>query len=255
MIVTRKHWIATVIGIVVAIGAGAAVWHYAHREGAPAFPIARGDRVSSWSFKGAYTGNDALIAQADADMKKLRALLAARPCTDAEASSTEESGSADCNVYDTYDLHIGLGNDYNLLGDGRAAYREYDEAVAIHPDKGLAYADLGHLFDELGAYATAADAYAKATAVEPEQIEFHVERLKFLTTRLPQDEARVLAALTDASNQFGDTPAVLSIEAEWLEGRGKYEDAIKAWQTVEMLSPTDRQAAIEAQIARDRAKQ
>lgn len=242
-----------VLAVIVSVAAGA--WQYEHRSSVPGFPINSADRISSWSFTGAYTDDVVLVPQAKKDIARLQALLAARVCTEAEATSTMESDSTACNPYDKYDLYIGMGNDYNLLGDGRAAYREYNRAVAIHLNKGLAYMNLGHLFDELGAYQTAADAYAKATTVEAGQITYHIERLKFLTTRFPEDKERVLAALTDASNQFGDAPAVLSIEAQWLEGQGKYAQAIQAWETVKMLSPADRQSAIDAQITRDRAKE
>ncbi len=199
------------------------------------FPINPADAIASWSFKGAYTGNATLVAQANADIAHLTSLLGT-------------------GKYDDYDLYNGIGNDYNLLGDGQTAYRYYDKAAAVHPGKGLVYTNLGHLFDELGAYYTAADAYAKAVHVEPSVLEYHVMRLTFLTARLPKDNAAILAALSDASKQFGDTPAILSIEAEWLEGQGRYADAIKAWQTVKMLSPAGRQASIQAQIERDQAK-
>jgi tetratricopeptide (TPR) repeat protein len=251
----RRKLLAGIALCAVIIGIGLGIWQFGLHSGGAEFPLHAGDRISSWSFKGAYSGNDALIAQANADVSKLKTLLAARICSEEEATSTMESGSTECNAYDPYDLHVGIGNDHNLLGDGRAAYREYAQAVAIHPGKGLAYMNLGRLFEELGAYPTAADAYAKSVAVEPGQLIFHVARLKFLTTRLPDDRDRILAALKDVSDQFGDTPAILSIEAEWLEAQGKYAEAIKAWEVVKMLSPQDRQASIDAQIARDRAKQ
>lgn len=199
------------------------------------FPLNRADSLASWSFTALDTGNAVLTAATDADKAKLAALLGG-------------------GMYDDYDLYIGIGNDADLEGDGRAAYTAYDKAVAIHSNKGLAYANLGHLFDELGAYHTAADAYAKAVAVEPGVIQYHLARLDFLTKRFPTDETRLAAAFDDAHNQFGDTASVLSIKAEWLEGEGRYADAIKAWQTAKTLSSPDRRAAIDAQIARDKAK-
>lgn len=200
------------------------------------FPINSADTIASWNFKGAYTGNSTLISKADSDSVHLTSLLGK-------------------GQYDDYDLYIGIGNDANLTGDGKAAYDAYNRAIAIHPDKGLAYANLGHLFDELGAYHTAADAYAKAVAVEPSVLEYHIERLSFLTRQFPTDTALITAALTDASKQFGDTPSILAIEAQWLTGQGRYADAIKAWETVKMLSPQDRQAPIDAEIARLKAEQ
>ncbi len=112
------------------------------------FPINSLDTIAAWSFKGVYTGNDTLVAKANADMEHLKSFFGK-------------------GKYDDYDLYVGIANDYDLLGDGAAAYQNYNRAVSIHPDKGLAYANLGHLMDELGAYHTAVDAYAKAVAVEP----------------------------------------------------------------------------------------
>lgn len=112
------------------------------------FPINPADSIASWSFKGVYTGNDALIAKANADMTHLRSLI----------------GKGE---YDDYDLYIGIGNAYGLMGDGASAYQNYNRAVSARPNKGLAYANLAHLMDELGAYHTAVNAYAKAVAVEP----------------------------------------------------------------------------------------
>ncbi len=211
-----------------------AAWYFYGRT--PSFPINAADTIATWSFKGAYTGNDALAAQAADDVRKLTALL----------------GKGE---YDDYDLYIGTGNDANLVGDGTSAYRAYNKAIAIHPSKGLAYANLAHLMDQLGAYHTAADAYAKAVAVEPRQLEYHVERLTYLTRQFPTDTEQVRAAFADSDTQFGDMPPILAIEAQWLESQHQYADAIKVWQKVKMLSPKERQSAVDAQIVRDRAKQ
>lgn len=228
--------IAIGAGLLLIVLAGGSFWYYETRVVVAAFPINAADAISSWSFKGTYTGDATLAANTAKDIANLKSLM----------------GKGE---YDDYDLHIGLGNDANLLGDGATAYAEYDRAIAIHPTKGLAYANMGHLMGEMGAYHTAADAYAKAVEVDPTQLEYHVERLNFLTRQFPTDNALLLAAFSDASKQFGDTPAVLAIEAQWLEGQGKYADAVKAWEVVKMLSPKDRQAAIDAQIARDKAKE
>ena len=232
----KKHWIITVgIGVAVVAGAGAGVWYYTAKTSIPAFPINPADTIISWNFKGAYTGNTTLLAQANADSAHLKSLLGK-------------------GQYDNYDLYIGIGDDDNLTGNGSGAYANYDRAIAIYPNQGLAYANLGHLMDELGAYHTAADAYAKAVAVQPSVLEYHLERLAFLTRQFPTDTTLILAAFTDASKQFGDTPSVLAIEAQWLTGQGRYADAIKAWEAVKMLSPQNRQAAIDAEIARLKAK-
>ncbi len=267
MQISRTHWIGALISLVAVLSA-ASIWYAAIRPHLPAaspeasataassdaapgqaattspvaaapvgpFPINAADAAFSWTFKGAYAGNSTLIAQANTDIARLNALFG--------------------NVqYTDYNLYNGLANDYASLGDGKTAYQYYNRAIRIHPDQGLAYMNLGHLFDEMGAYQSAADAYAKAVAVEPSVLQFHTARLTYLTQQLPKDTAVISAALADASKQFGDTPSILAIEAQGLAAEGRYADAIKAWQTVKTLSPGTDTSSIDAEIARLQAKQ
>jgi len=263
MPISRTQWTAAGIGFIVAVLAG---WWYSSQKvpvvtpttptiasstsvtstttpsipsnvtAAQPFPINARDTIISWNFKGAYTGNETLIAQANADIVHLKNLM----------------GKGE---YDDYDLYNGIANDKNLMGDGTSAYQNYNRAIAIHPKKGLVYANLGHLMDELGAYYTAADAYEKATTVEPGVLEYYIERLNYLTRQFATDTARITVALTDVSKQFGDTAQILSIEARWLTEMKRYTDAIKAWETVKTLSPGKDMTAIDAEIARLKAKQ
>ena len=226
-------WAGVIAVVIIVIGV-AGGWYFGHAV--KPFPINSQDHLTSWSFKGAYTGNDTLIAQATADSAKLK-------------------GELGKGNYPDYDLYIGIGNDADLLGDGKAAYNAYDKAISLLPNQGLAYVDLAHTMDELGAYHTAADAYAAAVHAQSGMLEYHVERLNFLTRQFPDDTTAIQAALKDVSDQFGDTPAILAIEAQWLEAQGKYADAIKAWQADKALSTASSAAAIDAQIARDRAKE
>jgi tetratricopeptide (TPR) repeat protein len=228
----KLQWALGILALVLVLG-GAFLYFKLHTS---SFPINTQDKIASWTFKGAYSGNDTLMQQAAADVAHLKSLL----------------GKGE---FDDYDLHIGLGNDANLMGDGKTSYGEYNRAVAIHPTKGLAYANLGHLMDELGAPYTAADAYSKAVAVEPGQLEYHIERLTYLTGQFPQDSSRLLAAFTDASTQFGDTAPVLAIEARWLTSLGRYADAITAWQRTKLLSPGQDTSAIDREIARLKSKE
>jgi tetratricopeptide (TPR) repeat protein len=200
------------------------------------FPVNQADTISSWVFVGPYSGNETLINQAHTDINKLSGLL---------------GGGA----YDDYDLYNGIANDYTSLGDGQKAYEYYNRAIAIHPTKGLAYANLAYLMSKLRAFETAADAFTKAVAVEPGILEYQVERVRFLTNQFPKDDARILAAFADAAKQFGDTSAVLSVKAQWLTGEKKYVEAVAVWQTVKSLSSQASQAAIDAEIARLKAKQ
>ena len=265
MQISRIHWIGALITLA-AVLVAAGIWYAAIRPHVPAealapavatstvpvsppaasstpaavanvgpFPMNAADTNVSWTFKGAYAGNDALTAQANADITKLKGLLGK-------------------GQYDDYDLYDGIANDYASLGDGKLAYQYYNSAIHLFPNQGLAYANLGNSLSQMGAYYTAADAYAKAVAVNPAMLEYHLERLTFLTQKLPTDTARITAALADASKQFGDTAPILTIEAQWLTAEGRYADAIKAWQTAKTLSPGKDTSAIDAEIARLQAK-
>ncbi len=263
MQITNRHWAAAGIGFVVAIGAFFA-WSYRAQAPSPTgtsdatasstdnsapaatttpavtytgpFPINKADTIASWDFKGAYADSDTLIAQANADITHLTGLIGK-------------------GQYDDYDLYNGIANDYVSLGNGKTAYQYYNRSIQIHPAKGLAYANLAHLMDQLGAYYTAADAYAKATTVDAGMLEYHIERLTYLTRQFPADTARITAALTASTNQFGDIAQILTIEAKWLSGQGRYADAITAWERVKLLSPGRDTTAIDAEIARLKAKQ
>src|SRR3989344_529409 len=256
MQITVRYWIVVGIGFVV-VALAFFGWSYRAQAPSPAitasstenstpiatttvvvgpFPINSADTIASWSFKGAYAGNETLIAQANADITHLTGLI----------------GKGE---YDDYDLYLGIGNDKGLLGDGKSAYDNYNRAIRIHPQKGLAFVNLGNLFDQFGAYRTAADAYAKATAVEPGVLEYHIQRLNYLTRQFPNDSARIASALTAVYKVFGDTAQILSIKAQWLTELKRYTDAISAWETVKMLSPGKDTTAIDAEIARLQAKQ
>lgn len=232
----KKQWIVagTVFFVLLAVAVG---WQYYSKSHAPVpvFPINVADTITSWEFKGTYADNDTLIKQANADVKKLTDLLGK-------------------GQYDDYDLYIGIGNDDNFMGDGQAAYDNYNRAIALNPEKGLAFMNLGNLMDGLGAYHTAADAYGKAVLVEAGQMEFHIARLKFLTRQFPDDSALVLTAFGDASTQFGDNASVLIIEADWLTGLERYKDAIAAWERAKTISPGKDTRAMTAEIKRLRAK-
>ena len=138
------------------------------------FPINAADKIASWSFKGVYDGNEILTAKANADMALLTGFLGK-------------------GKYDNYDLYNGIANDYGFLGDGTQAYLFYNRSIQIYPQKGLAYMNLAHLMDQLGAYYTAADAYAKAVAVQPSIDQFRNAQLDFLTAHFPEEAAKLQA--------------------------------------------------------------
>lgn len=195
------------------------------------FPINTADKVKIGDFKGSYTGSETLIKQANADIKNLTSLLGKKK-------------------YDDYSLYNGIANDYSSLGKGELAYKNYNRSIRIHPNKGLAYVNLAHLMDQLGAYYTAADAYAKAVHVEPSVVDYHVARLTFLTRQFPKDTVQIKAALADSNKQFGDIAQVVMVEAQWLSSEGRYADAIAAWKRVKLISPGRDMTAVNAEIAR-----
>jgi|CXWL01.1.fsa_nt_gi tetratricopeptide (TPR) repeat protein len=200
------------------------------------FPINTADNLSIGTFKSIYAGNDVQIQKVKDDITLLTDLLGK-------------------GKYDDYDLYNGIANDYSMLGDGVLAYKNFNRAIAVHPTKGLAYVNLARLMDQLGAYQTAADAYTKSITVEPKILAQHVARLEYLTRQFSTDTARLTAAFADASKQFGDAAPILTIEAEWLTSQKRYVDAIKAWETVKILSMAQDTSPIDAAIARLKAKQ
>lgn len=262
MHITSRHWAAAGIGFFIAI---LAFFGWTYRSQAPTppsmpdttatttesgtlvepvvtttavtkpFPINAADMPVSWSFKGAYTGNDALISQANADIAHLTALIGK-------------------GQYDDYDLYLGIGNDNNSLGNGKISYENYNRAIAIHPNKGLTFVNLAYLMDNLGAYHTAADAYTKAVTVEPRMLEYHLERLNYLVRQFGTDNARITAAFGDATKQFGDAAPILTVKAQWLTEQKLYADARKVWETVKTLSSGSDTSAIDVEIARLQAK-
>ena len=194
------------------------------------------DALSSWSFQGAYTGNATLVEKAEADIARLKTLF-------------EKEG------YDDYDLYIGIGNDFALLGDGAKAYENYNRAAATAPEKGLAYTNIASLMERMQAYETAADAYAQAVTAEPGILQYHIARLNYLTRQFRDDSDRVMQAIADAQAQFGDIPQILSIQAEWYTGLTRYAEAIAVWKQVKALLPGENTSSIDAEIARLKAKQ
>lgn len=228
---TTWAWVGSLLVIGIVIGG----WFWYRSIQVPAFPVNAKDTISSWTFQGAYTGNETLLQKADANIQKLRGFLG-------------KEG------YDDYDLYIGIGNEYALIGDGVRAYENYNSAAAIGANRALAYANMANLMERMGAFETAADAYAESIAREPGILQYHIGRLNYLTRQFRQDSDRVMAAVTRAREQFGDIPQILSIQAEWLTGLERYADAVTVWQQVKSLVEGDT-SSIDAEIARLRAKQ
>ena len=139
--------LAAVVLLVVSI-----VWWREHALTLPTpytFDLVSGDTVSSWSFQGAYTGHAELVQKAETEITRLSNLI----------------GTTDSD----YEIYVSIANQYDLLGDGENELRYLKYALAIDAETtGLAWYNLGVLFDRLHAYHTARTAYqnaAKAQAI------------------------------------------------------------------------------------------
>lgn len=113
-------------------------------SGASGYPLAAGETVASWKLSGAGTN----VAVTNKEIARLKGLIG-------------KAGVPD------YDLYVGIASEYELLGDGKTAYQYFSKAIAVDPSRGLAYYNLGHLLEGLGALKTARSAYEAAAKAEP----------------------------------------------------------------------------------------
>lgn len=116
--------------------------------GTPSYPIATGDRIASWNWQGPYKDGGQKEQETKAELAQLAAMLG-------------KAGTS------TYDLEVGIASEYELLGDGKDAYLFLSRAIKNDPSRGLAYFNMGHLMEELGAFQTARAAYHTAALKEP----------------------------------------------------------------------------------------
>lgn len=159
-------------------------------------PLANGDNVVSWNFKGAYTDNPELVAKAESEIKRLSGLLAA-------ATSSYMITA------------VGIANQYELLGDGKNQYEYLERAVRRNPENGLPWHNLGVLMERLGALRTAKIAYEKSTLVQPELKFYHYAYIEFLTSRMKDDSASIEKAFAFAEKNIGKTQYIVDLRAEW----------------------------------------
>lgn len=159
-------------------------------------PLAKGDTVASWSFKGAYTGNPELTAKAQGEIARLSGLLAT-------ATSSKMI------------LSVGIANQYELLGAGAQQYDYLGRAVRADAVNGLPWHNLGVLMERLGALETARIAYEKSTLLQPELKFYQYAYLDFLITRMKGDTASIERAFAAAEKSIGQTPYLLELRTEW----------------------------------------
>lgn len=229
-----------IIGIVVATFLGGGAW-FMLGGGAHPLLVAKGDTITSWNWQGTHKDGGALEKKANDEVARGKGLLGG-----------DQSGK-DGDPTD-YILYVDIANQYQLLGDGKAAYDALGKALRIDATKtGLAWRNLGALMEKLGALNTARIAYARAVEAQSNIVEYHVARLQFLMKNFSQDTAAIEAAFEEAKEGVGgDSPEILQIKAEWYESTGRTQDAIEALQEMEKIMggsvPT-----IRSEIARLRA--
>lgn len=179
----RNTLIIVGVGIfVVALG----WWFFAHNatpqqaqiEEKPfSFDLVEGEVIPSWNFKGAYTANAQLEAQALATIKKDEGLFG--------------------KGYTDYELYISISNQYNLLGDGAKEYEYLKKALAIDAEySGLAWHNLSVLMQRLGACKTARVAADNAVKAQPMLAHFQA-RLYLLEQCFPDDKEAIVSARKD----------------------------------------------------------
>lgn len=224
------------IGVAVAaLALGAAGFWYMNSYAHP-LPIAEGDTVESWQLSGTYKDGGELEKRATDEIARLEGLFG-----NPEGEPTD------------YNLHVSIANQYELLGDGEAAYEHLGRAVAIDSEKtGLAWYNLGSLVNRLGAYNTARIAYANAVSAQPNIEQYQISYLEFLVNHFPEDTAVIEAVFNSAENQFKNPAAVLQIKAKWYVQTGNIQEAVTTLVKMQSLMPTW-DPAVDAEIARLRA--
>ncbi|MBI2610563.1 hypothetical protein HYW60_01335 [Candidatus Kaiserbacteria bacterium] len=228
------------IGIVAAALIAGGAWFLFGNQAHP-LPVAEGDAISSWDFQGSYEGNSELEKRARDEIARSEGLLGG-----------DQSGANDDPT--DYILYVSIANQYELLGDGKAAYEYLGRALRIDSTKtGLAWRNLGALMERLGALNTARIAYARAVEAQSQIAEYHTARIQFLIAHFAEDTAAIEAAFGEAEVGLeGTAPEIQQIKAQWYESIGMTQEAIEALREMERLMggnvPT-----IRGEIARLRA--
>lgn len=166
------------------------------RQSQTSFALADGDSIASWDFKGAYTGNQELVAKAESEIKRL-------------------SGQLETATSSAMILSIGIANQYELLGDGKNQYDYLTRAIQAGPENGLPWHNLGVLMERLGATQTASVAYEKSTLLQPELAVYHYAYLEFLIQNMKNDTARIEKAFAAAEGNIGPKQYLAELRSQW----------------------------------------
>ena len=216
--INKNVLVAGAVILLLALGA----WWMSQNSAHP-LPLVEGDTVSSWDFQGTYKDGGALEKKANDEIVRQKSLLGG-----------DQSGVGDDPT--DYSIYVGIANQYELLGNGKAAYNYLGRALKIDSEKtGLAWRNLGALLERLGALETARVAYARAVEAQSQIVEYHVVRLQFLIKNFADDASALNAAFDEADKEFGETPEILQVKAQWLEKSGRHEEAASTLQQMTRL--------------------
>ena len=223
----------TLIGVAAIVLIGLGVWFSMH-SGSTVNRLVAGEKIQNWNFQGAYTGNADLEKRAADEIARLQLQIGKGPETD-------------------YSYYVSIASQYDLLGDGKNEYVYLNKALGIDAEHtGLAWFNLGALFERLGALKSARESYRRAAAAQNYQ-QYVNAYLEFLTQHFPDDETAINEAYSIAQQILGESPGLLEIRARWLEEKGKYKEALDDWRKIKTLTP-NASAAIDLEIKRLESK-
>ncbi len=152
---------ALALAFVILVGAVFLVLPIVVGGGATGYPIEKTDHIATWSWKGVYLDGAQKQADVTKEISTLKGMLGKKGVSD-------------------YDIDVGIASQYELLGDGKSAYQYLSKAIALDPKRGLAYMNMGHLMEEMGAFTTAHKAYDAAVAAEPTNPIYKTSQENFL---------------------------------------------------------------------------
>ena len=156
----------------------------------------KGESITEWDFKGAYTDNPELIAKAQNEIKRLSEQL--------------ETATSSAMI-----LSVSIANQYELIGSGKKQYEYLERAIRTNPGNGLPWHNLGVLMERLGALETARVAYEKSTLVQPEWKFYHYAYLEFITKKMKDDIVNIEKAFTAANKYFATDADIVQLRVEW----------------------------------------
>ena len=151
--------------------------------------------------------------------------------------------------YSDYDIYLQLGQEYEIVGEGKQAYENYRTAATLEPSQGVAMSNIGLLMARAGALHTARNAYKQSVVRQPSVSLFWVLYLKFLAQYEPRATGTP-AVFASARTKTHNNTNVLITEAQWLASVGRVKDAIADWKIIRVSAPPQQQKAIDVRIAR-----